>query len=727
MKLIKEKRMKRVFNILIIIVLGAVSLMAEKSDSEKVDSLLKELYNKKQRDTNKVLIYKNLANLVYTKDPDNAINYAQSGLTLAKRIDYKNGVSACLNELGIAYWYKSQYPHARNCFKEALEINKETNNKQSIAKNYTNLGIIAIALSDYPAALEYYLNALKIHESLNNKKSIGIVFSNIGSLYDEQNDFTKGLEYHFKSLEIFKELNNTNLLSVNYENIGVNYLKQKRYEEALKYLNLSIELAEKKELWLSKASIFISFGDLFSEIGQFKKAIQYYNSAIDAAKIINNQSYYAKGYGQLGKMYLNMAQDSIIRKFKLNSAYNEKMRLIELSINYTLQAAKISEEIGEKKKLIEWYKVLSDAYIMLDDCKEAYKYHILWYSTKDTVHTFENKVKLADLAEKRKRDNQEKELEYLKLQEKNSKYFAFIIVTAGLLTLGMLIYLIQRQKRSNKLLTEKNLEIENANIELSIRNKYITESTLELEQLNESLLQRESQLQEANATKDKFFSIISHDLRTPFSGFLGLTDLLANEADQLTKDEIKKMGQALNEASQATYKMLNDLLEWSRIQTGTMQFNPDNIEICPIINSIIKTFNNSAANKNVTFDLNLQENIKAYADENMLSAIIRNLVSNAIKFTHFGGRIEIYCKKINSQVRIGVKDDGVGISSDVLSKLFQIDKHVTTFGTNKEKGTGLGLILCKEFVEKHNGVLSVESKENQGSHFYFTLPKEIIK
>jgi signal transduction histidine kinase len=239
------------------------------------------------------------------------------------------------------------------------------------------------------------------------------------------------------------------------------------------------------------------------------------------------------------------------------------------------------------------------------------------------------------------------------------------------------------------------------------------------------LQKKNLELSELIALKDKFFSIIAHDLRAPFSGFLGLTEVLSEQYNALSLEEIRDFGYSLKESALNLYKLLENLLEWSWIQRHAMLFNPNNQNASEIIDQNIDLLSQIAKDKSINLIKSYYPNIDLFFDSEMLNTILRNLISNAIKFTPMGGIVEVGIKQvfINMQYEtcFFVKDFGVGMSQEKIENLFKLAKQITSLGTNNEKGSGLGLILCKEFVEKHGGKIWVESEVDKGSTFYFTI------
>jgi two-component system sensor histidine kinase/response regulator len=225
----------------------------------------------------------------------------------------------------------------------------------------------------------------------------------------------------------------------------------------------------------------------------------------------------------------------------------------------------------------------------------------------------------------------------------------------------------------------------------------------------------------ANETKDKFFSIIAHDLRGPIGSLVNMFELLEDET-LFTEKERKEAEIAMKKSTKSTYDLLENLLRWSRLQNGTIEFNPENINCFDLVEQCFNLLKNLSKNKKISLVNNIKNDLYAYADKEMITTVIRNLISNAIKFTNENGTIEVNADKKDYFIFISVKDNGVGISNKNIDKLFTISEKITSTGTSGEQGTGLGLVLCKEFIEKNNGKIWVQSEINNGSTFTFTIP-----
>lgn len=239
-----------------------------------------------------------------------------------------------------------------------------------------------------------------------------------------------------------------------------------------------------------------------------------------------------------------------------------------------------------------------------------------------------------------------------------------------------------------------------------------------------ALMDSKQYLSELNATKDRFFSIISHDLRSPFSSIIGFSDILVEQIHENDYQGIEEYARIIQSASQQAMDLLTNLLEWSRTQSERMAFSPSKIELSPVIDGVVGFFKETIQQKSISIVRKIPKNLHVMADVYMLKGVLRNLISNGLKFTRPGGEIIVRAWPSGSQVVVSVTDNGMGIKEEDLKKLFRVDYTHSTPGTNHEKGSGLGLLLCKEFVEMHGGEIWAESQIEKGTVFYFTMPLE---
>ena len=244
----------------------------------------------------------------------------------------------------------------------------------------------------------------------------------------------------------------------------------------------------------------------------------------------------------------------------------------------------------------------------------------------------------------------------------------------------------------------------------------------ERKQAEQRIKENDIRLQNLTAAKDKLFSIIAHDLRSPFNAILGFSELLSNNPKDFETDESKKYIEIINSCAKNTLVLLDNLLNWTYSQTGELVYKPENLNLSSVFQDLLETSNSIAKIKNISLRYIQSEAIEIYTDVTMLKIVLRNLINNAIKFTNSNGEIVMYAVRNQSHVEITVSDNGVGINKEICKNLFNISTNITSSGTANEKGSGLGLILCKEFVEKIGGTIWVESEEGKGSDFIVSLP-----
>ncbi len=279
---------------------------------------------------------------------------------------------------------------------------------------------------------------------------------------------------------------------------------------------------------------------------------------------------------------------------------------------------------------------------------------------------------------------------------------------------------MQQMLEQNKTILLLNREINNLQRKLIKENKTLDNTLKKLSKAND-------ELRELNATKDKFFSIIAHDLRNPFNSIFGFADILANTTKIQNTEKTLHYIDIIRKSAESAYKLLENLLEWSRSQTGRIEYVPLDLNIKQLVDEAVNLYKAIADNKQITLQNNINTKYFVFADKSTIDTTVRNLISNALKFTPKGGSITINAQEtVNNQknyIEVSVCDTGVGMSNEKVEKLFRIDQNVSTTGTEKEQGTGIGLILCKEFIEKNKGKISVESTAGEGSIFRFILPK----
>ena len=326
----------------------------------------------------------------------------------------------------------------------------------------------------------------------------------------------------------------------------------------------------------------------------------------------------------------------------------------------------------------------------------------------------------------------ESEHQVEKLMSERYRVTRNLLIIVSIMSIVLLILSYSRYRiivKSKKILEEKQIEISKVNMNLVEKNTKLSEHEQKLELLNkelneanQNLLKSEKKLMAINSSKDKFFSIISHDLRNPFASISSFSRIIKRDIKSMSQQELIELVGEMDASILKINNLLDNLLMWSRSQSGKNIFFPQSINLLEVINDNIELFSASAKEKGVSLNSEVNKDISVYADKNMLDTIIRNLVSNSVKYSKADGIVSITAVQNEKYAVISIIDNGVGISDEDKMKLFNSDLFHSTYGTNEEKGSGLGLKICKEFVEKLGGEITFESQQGVGSEFTFTVP-----
>ncbi|MGQ1784349.1 tetratricopeptide repeat-containing sensor histidine kinase [Saccharicrinis sp. GN24d3] len=678
-------------------------------------------------------------------DFEKVLEYAQKSQTIFEDISDKKGMAKNMLAIGDIYYFQGDVVKALDFKKKALDINIELKDSLAICHSYANIGTDYCDIGNFALALDYEKKALDIAYNLTNKKSISYALNNLGVVYNVQGNFPKALECYQKSFWIDEKQKNYKDAAVSASNIAFILNIQGEFSKAIEYCQKGLDYSEQIGFKTGLTYNYEYLGLIYKNKGDYEKAWENHQKALTLQKEIGNKTGLANAYKDLAEIYYlqKMYSEAI-------SYYNQSLNIgkaianmqiemkcyVGLSVLYANQkkyllaqkygnkAFSMANDIGNIDLIKQSAEILAQSKAALGEYKEAYKFFVLFKNMSDSLYNEENIKSMANLEYQYKYQKEREAMEFEQQkkdaihteQEKQQKIIrdSLIggIILAIVLALAVLHNLLQKRK-ANLILAKQKKRIEEVNKKLTIQKEEIQAVAQELEK--------------ANKTKDKFFSIIAHDLKSPFGGILGFTELLLENHAMYKDEERETYIQYINDCSLKTYKLLENLLTWAQSQTGIIKFSPEKINIKTLINEIITLLKETAENKEIKLGLKSEKEILVIADKNMIYTIILNLVSNAIKFTPKGGDIIIKSHVITNKnkqqlAQISVEDTGIGISPKIQPQLFDINENTSTKGTENETGTGLGLILCKEFIEKHNGNIWAESKTDIGSKFLFTIP-----
>jgi len=689
----------------------------------RIDSLTQVIESEGMADSVLFNAYYNLAWELKSSKPSQAMDYAQKALVLAEKMGQNDRIADALSYIGIIYWQMGNFNRAYDYQTEALAIYNETKNQIGIARSSTNLALIFIERSFYEKALEKLFTAMLIYEHNNHLPGMSAVLNNIGMVYELQKDLVLAERYHKQSMAINEEIGDRKGLSFSYNNLGLVYQGQGLYEKAREHFYKALEIRESFNDKREVANATGNLGFLYFLQGNNTNAKAYLTRSLGLYREVNDKSGMARTYNYLGKLNIQTGELQTARE----------------NFNRSLQ---ISKEIGLKRMLSANYDGLAKLMSTIGDYRQAYYYQQKHIEINDTIYSEESRRKTMELQMMYDKEQKESEIRLLRQNEQITflhsqkdillRNFLLVGIILILITLFLLYNRFLIAKNTNILLEKQKNEIYQANEKLIALNHSLLQQKKKHEelnsQLNESnqrLLESEKNLIAINSTKDKFFSIISHDLRNPFAAIVSFSRILKRDINNLTKDELKELAIELDKSVLKINNLLENLLQWSRSQTGKIKYKPEYIAIHEIVKENIVLFRNNAREKQLSLVDKVDDNIPVWADRNMTDTVIRNLLSNALKYTDARGKIVISSEIKDQKVFISVEDTGVGMSDECKSKIFRSDTLHSTYGTMDEKGSGLGLLLCKEFVEKQGGKIVFTSRLNQGTTFTFSLPLDI--
>ncbi len=611
--------------------------------------------------------------------------FAEEALNLAKKIGYNAGEADILFEMSMMYFTLEEFQKSLDYGVKALNIRKQLGDKSKIARSYTYLAINYEYFGKYDSATSFLFKAIKFAEESKSKKELANAYNALGILNYVLKNYTIALDYTDKALVIRETIGDKRGIMSSLENFGLIYMNLKEYDKAISYhskiLNIKKEIGSKEEI----AGTLDNLGICYMRLKDYTKALSYFNESLAIRKTTGGKRALASSYSQLGTLYSLQGNHS-------------------KSLEFLLRSYGLRKEMADNRGMISSLKKITAEYKAIGDFTNAFKYSELYHSRNDSTFN-ENSIRQNNELESRfKSKLKDNEISLLQkdidIERKNRIIYIVAVVLASLIAV-VYFFSAKTKKRTNLLLVKKNEEILQQKEELSLLN---------------------SKLKKSNTDKDKLFSIIAHDLKNPFTALLGLSEILKFEFMTMKDEDKLKMINGIYDSSRNTYKLLENLLQWSRLQTGRIDFNPEKIDLYKAIFDVVELFKASASAKGILIRNEVVPGLNAYCDNFMISTVLRNILSNSVKFSYQGGKVVIVSEQNLNSVQIEISDNGIGMNEQEISDVFEIDKVMVRKGTSNEEGTGLGLILCKEFIKKNRGEIWISSEPGKGSTFYIKLP-----
>jgi signal transduction histidine kinase len=539
--------------------------------------------------------------------------------------------------------------------------------------------------SDLSEALRISTEALNIAKQVNDRSTIASSLISIAAIYFDQKQYETAI-IHFREAAILSEkAGDFKTYGRGLNNIGFSFIQLGIYDSATHYSNLSYDLAKRANEFYVLGFACRNLGEIAVKQANFARAIIYYNEGLSLADASNNN------YLKISLLY------------RLGAVYNH-LKNPDKAIPLLQQAVQIGKKYSYRDELEPSLRQLAESYLLLDDPFTAYAFQSEYIALHDSLTNLKRIEQLSVAQAKFDSELKQAQIEVLTrdaaLQHESyrrQRIFTYLSIGSAvslLILMFVLWYNNRRIKAAKKVVEHRNAEIK----------------------------KQTKLLRETNATKDKLFSIISHDLRSPLGGLKGLMELISREG--LTHEEFIQVSKNLRKNIDSVYDDLDNLLHWAQAQLNGIKSNQGLFNLYEVVNSKIHLFEEVARNKEVIINNVVDSSIFLQADINQMGLVIRNLLANAVKFSHARGHIEILALKINSNIEVSVIDKGVGMTQAEIEKLFQTETHFTKRGTGNEKGMGLGLLLAKEFVESNGGEISVSSEVGKGTTFKIILKNQ---
>ena len=701
-----------------------------------VDSLksLLSINSQQTPDTVKINRLNKLAADYFDRDPDSTLFYSKQAIELSQKINYKSGLANGLLQTAHANYFRGDFKNAKIHFEDAISLYKQIGDKGDLAICYILYGKMFNLLADYKSALVYLNLALDIDKQFKYESGIGDTYKNIGIVYYSEGQLPTALDYYFKALTIAKKGNDNLAAAANYndigvvlqnmrvypkaleyyknaikmfkaandpqgvgtvqENIGEILLAQKDYKNSIRYLNKSIKIAKEQDDKDGMSSVYTDLGLCYANMGQFKTALNYLNTSLQIAskyKIVYNEATTRIGFAT---MY-NLQKDYASAYTNALNGQQLALKLGNLGVraNAALQLNKSLAGLG---KYDEAYHALNQ-YIDLQDS----------LNNNLSIQKLTSYTKELDFHEKeRQRAEQQQskdELYQERIEQQRLVIAIFLIIILGMLGISVVYYL---QKRKHQKI---NTQLEEVNREVL--------------QQKTNLDDQAQKLNDLNVLKDRLISVLAHDLRAPLSTLRGLFSLLQD--DTISHQQLLEMIPNVLKKLEYTSDFLDTLLFWINSQMDNFDRSTKKFYMKDIVAYEVENYQEQAALKGITIIDHVDADLRVLADPNSIRIVVRNLITNAIKFSGDNDTIEINARQEDEHTHlICIKDTGMGMSEEQLQKLFK-SKVTSNTGTANEAGTGMGLLFCKDLIEKCHGRIWVTSKKGHGTEFFFTLPAVI--
>ena len=668
------------------------------AQNKKIDSLI-VLLNKTKVDTAKIPILRQLSIAYTSVDVDKKFMYANQYRLIAEKHHIDSLIPMAYLDMGIKYGVKTDYDSAMYYFAKALKIAKEKKIPTQAARAYINIGYVFDRLDNTKASIENYKLALEIFKKLKHRKGLNQTYVNLGALYYDITEYKIADVYFRQALKIAEQSKDQNGIAQGYYNIGGTSFKLGDNKKAYVYYTKSLKMREKMSDLNGIALAQWGLGELYSEEGKYDEALKALDIALNNNRKVQNKFQESAVLITLGRNYLKQKNYSKAEECAKEALANAKLMTSKpaqiLSLNLLVDIAKATKNY-----------------------KEAFDYQSQSIVASDSLNVEKSKNELifSDFQRIRKENTTlENTNEIISTKNLSYKRAIIIITILFIIALMLLILYLRKTKQKSKI----NLALQKREAEITIINQELEYLNEELKAQNDLTNFQKLELERINTVKNKFFSIVSHDLRSPIATLQMLFKTYYN--GDLTQQRMDELLKELEESIFETADFLDNLLEWSKSQLEGMVVHPEPVEINLLIKRNLQMLTPQIVEKKLEVRNYIDEKSVAFVDKNMLNVIVRNILSNSVKFCKTGDSILIKSAEKEKKVILTIQDTGIGMHPEIQKKIFRLE-HSISQGTSEEKGHRIGLVLVKDMVELNNGRIWFESTFGEGTTFFVELP-----
>ena len=677
--------MKRFLTVACLVIWPFSLFFAQES---RADSLLN--VTSLQSDNELATTYYELSLALQTVYTDSALYFANRAETILQKGDPNNLLPFLYKSKGKIYALKLLTERSIFYYRKAYDEFIKLENYHEIGDCALRIGNLYYDVANFGEAYYFFMQSLTAAEREGNQLTIARSEINLGNVSHEMGTLSEAEDHYRNAYKIYHELGYDTEECGALGNIGLIFLDENQYDSALTYFFQVMEKLNPDSLGSASqhyilSGVYNNTALAYTELGEQRLALDYLRKGLGLAQRADDEY-------NVGSVYIN-----------LGSLFGE-MGSMDSALFYLHRALQIADKRGYRSITLDSFEELAKLHAGVGSYGPAYNWQVRYDTLYKSVFNESQTASIARLRAMYEQEISEKEITQLQSESQVQKMLnkVFIIFIVVIVALVIIIAVnLKSKKRTNQMLAERNLQISNA-----------------IQKLSDS----ETELQKLNTSKDRIFSVVAHDLRNPVAAVTGFSELLYDNFDEFPVETQKEYLLQVLQGTQRIQNLLENLLIWARAQMKAVKYEPESLKVKVLVDDCVKEMKVNLDHKKVECLVSVHPKCLVYADKAMIHTVLRNLIINAIKFSFPGGKIRVSSEMEAKSCSISVSDEGIGIQPEIQEKLFKSNEVVSTPGTTGESGSGLGLVICKEFLELNNGEIRVESEPGNGSSFIIDLP-----